>query len=97
MRKLLIGCALVLSVAACGESIPPLEAGTVTDKRHYDEVTNYIPVYTFNDKGVITGFYVEEEYHPEEWILDIRDGDRTGVMSVGPQTWNLFQEGMPYP
>lgn len=35
--------------------------------------------------------------HPEEWILDLRDGERTGPVYVGPQTYELFQEGMPYP
>lgn len=101
MRKSLSSLLSLVLVTGCGG--PPVNAGTVNGKQfiaaHTDIVMipQFITLCTPTCRTQLTGFIPFQEYHANDWELDIRHADKGNIhfdwVSVTQSDYNAHDVG----
>lgn len=99
MRHLAPLALVAALLAGCGSDI---DQGFVTGKRHEPEWTETRwneTCLAYDKNGLCRNKVRTPQYipHPEQWRLDLRDGELTGYVYVPPQTWDHYQVGDFFP
>ena len=95
MRRYLAAVALALTLTGCGDGI---DTGYVTG-------TTYTPPRdimhfqcgAYDTKGLCTAQMPIWTHYPEEWRLDLREGDKRGWVTVDKPTYHRYDVGTHYP
>ena len=92
MKKALALPVLILAfvLSACSS----ISTGYVTSKEHHESYT-YMTMQCsyFNSKGICQSWIYLQHVMPEEWVLKLKDGDKTGWVDVNQSTYDKYEVG----
>ena len=81
---------LGLLLSACSS----ISSGYVTSKEYHASYT-YMTMQCsyYNSKGLCQSWIYLQHVMPEEWVLNLKDGDKTGWANVDPSTYEKYEVG----